>query len=280
MKRFLITLAVVLIPCVMFSQAQITTKKMKLEDFPEKTTKIVLSGNIFLDGEIEDAVKNQWTVSPYEFCTMQEFEELKGSDDYYFLITVLGQFKKESEPGLEMLSLVKGGKGADAGIDRMLEVITVPVCSSKYPSGREISFISPLIDIIQEQVQAAMLRDINAYAGLQASSSNMEPIRGKRIVIAESDINTDVDSLFVAWLEDSGVEVLPDDEADALMDAREANTIVSYTVSPYEAGPGSFCYKMLIDTQTHKLYYYRKSRITKRVGPGFLSEELARVVRR
>ena len=57
MKRFLITLAVVLIPCVMFSQAQITTKKMKLEDFPEKTTKIVLSGNIFLDGEIEDAVK-------------------------------------------------------------------------------------------------------------------------------------------------------------------------------------------------------------------------------
>ena len=125
----------VLMPAAMFSQAQITTKKMKLEDFPEKVTKVVLSGNIFVDGSIEDAVKNRWTISPYEFCSMEEFEALKGKEDYYFLMTVTGQFRKEVEPGLLMLSLVKGGKGSDLSLDKMLEVVTIPICSAEYPSG-------------------------------------------------------------------------------------------------------------------------------------------------
>ena len=38
MKRILIFMVAVFVPAVMFSQAQITTKKMKLEDFPEKIT--------------------------------------------------------------------------------------------------------------------------------------------------------------------------------------------------------------------------------------------------
>ena len=37
------------LPIVMSAQAQITTKKMKLEDFGAKTTQIMLSGNTFLD---------------------------------------------------------------------------------------------------------------------------------------------------------------------------------------------------------------------------------------
>ena len=106
----------VLIPVSMFSQAQITTKKMKLEDFPEKVTKVVLSGNMFIDGAIEDAVKNRWAVSPYEFCSFQEFESLKGKEDYYFLMVVTGQFRKESGPGIEFLSLLKGGPEAEKGL--------------------------------------------------------------------------------------------------------------------------------------------------------------------
>ena len=239
----------VLIPVSMFSQAQITTKKMKLEDFPEKVTKVVLSGNMFIDGAIEDAVKNRWTVSPYEFCSFQEFESLKGKEDYYFLMVVTGQFRKESVPGLAMLSLVKGGKGSDLSLDKMLEVVTVPICSADYPSGREITFMPALIDIVQNHVLASMERDYSAYGGLETNSTRLDAARSKRIV-------------------------------DALLEAGVSNTLVSYTVSPYDAGPGSYCYKMLVDTQTHSLYYYRKHRISKNAGPGFLPEDISRIARR
>ena len=270
----------VLMPAAMFSQAQITTKKMKLEDFPEKVTKVVLSGNIFVDGSIEDAVKNRWTISPYEFCSMEEFEALKGKEDYYFLMTVTGQFRKEVEPGLLMLSLVKGGKGSDLSLDKMLEVVTIPICSAEYPSGREITFMPALVDIVQNHVQASMKRDYSAYGGLETNSVKLDGAHGKRVVIADSDVNVSVDSVFLASLPEDKVEVLPEADVDALMEQGATNTLVSYTVTPYDAGTGSYCYKMLIDAGTHGLYYYRKHRISKNAGPGFLPEELSRIARR
>lgn len=280
MKRFLISVIAVLIPVSMFSQAQITTKKMKLEDFPEKVTKVVLSGNMFIDGSIEDAVKNWWTVSPYEFCSFQEFESLKGKEDYYFLMVVTGQFRKESVPGLAMLSLVKGGKGSDLSLDKMLEVVTVPICSADYPSGREITFMPALIDIVQNHVLASMERDYSAYGGLETNSTRLDAARSKRIVIADTDLSSEVDDAFLEDLPGDRIEIVPEADADALLEAGVSNTLVSYTVSPYDAGPGSYCYKMLIDTQTHSLYYYRKHRISKNAGPGFLPEDISRIARR
>ena len=280
MKRFLISVIAVLIPVSMFSQAQITTKKMKLEDFPEKVTKVVLSGNMFIDGSIEDAVKNWWTVSPYEFCSFQEFESLKGKEDYYFLMVVTGQFRKESVPGLAMLSLVKGGKGSDLSLDKMLEVVTVPICSADYPSGREITFMPALIDIVQNHVLASMERDYSAYGGLETNSTRLDAARSKRIVIADTDLSSEVDDAFLEDLPGDRIEIVPEADADALLEAGVSNTLVSYTVSPYDAGPGSYCYKMLVDTQTHSLYYYRKHRISKNAGPGFLPEDISRIARR
>ena len=70
------------------------------------------------------------------------------------------------------------------------------------------------------------------------------------------------------------------DFSRVLMEAGAANTLVSYTVTPHDAGAGSFCYKMLIDARTHKLYYYRKHRISKNAAPGFLPEDLAKIARR
>lgn len=280
MKRIFVLAAVVLMPMLMHAQAQITTKKMKLEDFPEKVTKVVLSGNMFFDGAFEDAVKNRWVISPFEFCTKEEFEALKGKEDYYFLMTVLGQFRKETEPGLEMLSLVKGGKGSDLSLDKMLEVVTIPVCSAEYPSGREIVYFPALIDIIQEHVQASMKRDLNAYGGLETNSANLDLSRKKRVVIADSDISLSVSPEQLQMLDRNDIEIVPEEEADALMEAGAANTLVSYTVTPHDAGAGSFCYKMLIDARTHKLYYYRKHRISKNAAPGFLPEDLAKIARR
>ena len=47
MKKFLILALAIMIPVTMSAQAQINTKKVKIEDFTEKTTKVVLTGNIF-----------------------------------------------------------------------------------------------------------------------------------------------------------------------------------------------------------------------------------------
>ena len=150
MKNILImALALLAVPFTSGAQAQLTTRKVKIEDFSEKVTKIVLSGNIFYDSTLKEAVKAGWTISPYEFCTMDEFESLKTDVDYYFLIKVKGQFRKESAPGIEFLSLLKGGPEAGDGIGKMLDLITFPyavfsICRSVNPARFMASHRTPM----------------------------------------------------------------------------------------------------------------------------------------
>ena len=259
------------------AQAQINTKKIKIADFPEKITKIVLTGNDFYDLMLRDEIAAGWTLSAYEFCTLEEFESLKHSDEYYFLLTVDGQFQKENVPGLSFLTLVKGGQGAGEGISRMLEVVSLPIASAENPSGREFVFMPAFIDIIQDYTTTAMSKDINGYMGLTTSTEDLKSVLNMELLFADSDLAGEVDRAFIDLNFDSDMMVMDVDDIDSVMGAGTPEKLVSFTVAPDEPVSGSYCYKMLIHPESHKLYYFRKHRITKKFGAGFLKEDILRI---
>lgn len=274
MKKLIILITALIMPLMAGAQAQITTKKVKIEDFTQKVTKVVLNGNPFYDTSFKDEVAARWRISPYEFCTLEEFEGLKGNDSYYFLILTQGQFRKETAPGLQFISLVKGGQGADKGIGDMLEVVSLPFASAEYPSGRELIFLPAFLDIIQNHTLEAMENDFNAYGGLSNTAQKLGKAGNMDIVISEDDLN----SLVSKEMTDSeGMIITDEDDADSYMLDEVSGTLVSYVVAPSEPVKGSFCYKMLIDAQTHELYYYRKHKISPKAGVGFLPEDIERI---
>ena len=274
MKKLIILITALIMPLMAGAQAQITTKKVKIEDFTQKVTKVVLNGNPFYDTSFKDEVAARWRISPYEFCTLEEFEGLKGNDSYYFLILTQGQFRKETAPGLQFISLVKGGQGADKGIGDMLEVVSLPFASAEYPSGRELIFLPAFLDIIQNHTLEAMENDFNAYGGLSNTAQKLGKAGNMDIVISEDDLN----SLVSKQMTDSeGMTITDEDDADSYMLDEVPGTLVSYVVAPSEPVKGSFCYKMLIDAQTHELYYYRKHKISPKAGVGFLPEDIERI---
>ena len=265
-------------PLIMSAQAQIVTKDAKIEDFQEKTTKIVLTGNEFFDSALSEEIRTRWNISPYEFCTLEDFNSLKESSDYYFLMCVKSRFKKEPEPGIQMLTLIKGGEKADKGLGKMLELVSIPLCSARYPSGREMIFLPALIDIMQEQVIHVLSSSISAYSSLSEASGNMSDARDMSIVFSEDDLSDEVTEDMLSQYFHDGIILSDETGADDLMLGNMENTLVSYTVTPFEPTAGSsFCYKMLIDAGTHELYYFKKHRITKKAGPGFLPEDLMRI---
>lgn len=277
MKKVFAIIAVLLLPFTGWSQAQINTKKVKISDFTKKTTKIVLTGNMFFDASLKDDVQAMWRTTPYEFCTMAEFNTLKGNDNYYFLIPTKGQFKNESEPGLMFLSLLKGGKNAANGIDEMLEIVSLPISSADDPSGRELVFLPAFLHIIQNYALDSMDKDINAYTGLANYTMNIVKAADMRLIFAEEDLSSEInEQVRKTWFNDD-VLVLEADDADEYLTPDTENTLISYVAVPTEAAPGSYCYKMLIDPQTNKLYYYRKHKISKKVGAGFLAEDIKRI---
>ena len=277
MKKFLILITAVMLPILASGQAQITTKKAKIADFPNKVTKVVLPGNAFYDGAFQEVISSRWRVSPFEFCSLNEFDKLKGSDQYYFMMLTQGQFKNENEPGLQFITLIKGGADAAKGIDSMLEVVTVPFAAADFPSGRELIYLPALIDIIQNYTMSSIEKDFSNLGGLSAYATNLTKANKMEIVFAEDDLSDEITEADKAAMAGKNISITDSEEVDALADGKGSNTLVSYTVAPEEPVAGSFCYKMLIDTNTHELYYFRKHKISKKLSKGFLSEDIKRI---
>lgn len=277
MKRILITIVTIFLTILASAQAQIDTKKVKISDFTQKVTKVVLNGNAFFDTTFQEEIAARWRISPYEFCTLEDFEALKDNDNYYFLMTTYGQFRKETAPGLQFLTLVKGGKGADKGIGSMLEIVSIPFASAEYPSGRELVFLPAFLDIIQSHTLASMEKDIKGYGGLASNNASLGKTDGIEVVISRDDLSKDVSEEQIEMLEQKGVIITDEDDADLYMIDNVPGTMVSYVAVPSEPVAGSFCYKMLIDTQTHQIYYFKRHRIGKKAGAGFLPEDIDRI---
>ena len=277
MRRTIIFIISIILPIAASAQAQINTKKVKISDFTQKVTKVVLNGNDFFDITFQEEITARWRISPYEFCTLEEFEQLKSNENYYFLMTTYGQFRKETAPGLQFLTLVKGGKGAEKGIADMLEIVSLPFASAEYPSGRELVFLPAFLDIIQSHTLASMENDYNGYGGLASNNIGLGKTDDMEVVLSEDDLNDRVSQEQKSKAEDKGVIITDEDDADQYMLDNVPGTLVSYVAVPSEPVYGSYCYKMLIDAQTHKLYYFKRHRIGKKAGAGFLPEDIDRI---
>ena len=267
-----LAIAGLLLTTDVLGQAQITTRREKLKDFTSKTTKVVLTGDEFLDEAVKESVAATWTVSPYEFCSNEEFQNLKGNADFYFLMVVKGQFRRESEPGIDMLTLVKGGEGADKSINDMFEVVSFPLRSTEDPSGREFVLLPAFLKIIQEHTTSLTDTEMKAYSNIGAKDSKR--LRIKRIFFWAEDFAPQVDEQTKRSLDEDILIKEDEDEVDEIFSEGTFNTVVSYVVAPSEPVNGSICYKMLIGSDNHELYYFKKHKITAKSGKGFLSSDI------
>ena len=150
MKRLTLFLTLLCISAALFAQGKVTTRKHLFADFSDKITKVVMSGNDIIDGVLRQEVVDLWTVSPFEFCSPAEYESLKKSDTYYFLLVTAGQAKGEDAPMVRFLTLEKGGADSGDNIALRTEVISLPMCPAEGGSGRELVFLPALVKGVQD----------------------------------------------------------------------------------------------------------------------------------
>ena len=274
MRRLITIIATLAISASAFGQAQITTRKEKLSDFTSRTMKVVLPGNHFIDPVLRDALSNTWSISPFEFCTMEEFKSLKNNEEYYFMLPVKVKYKKETEPGITMMTLVKGKANAKT-VNDLTEVVSMPVCAADLPSGREAAMLPGLIDVIQGYVSQSLG---TSFPGLKTYVRPLGKADCDRTVVSEDDIAGCVSQDFREKMKKKGIDITSDAEADSLF-LDGGKTLVSYVVTPGEFHPGAVCWKIVIDARTHELYYYKKQNLKSAEYAGFLKADLKKIAK-
>ena len=276
MKRTVLLLILVLLGGFFagnaFGQAQITTRKEKLKDLKTRITKVVIPADDMLGEALKESVAAGWTLSPYEFCTPAEFESLKTNPTFYFLMVVKSLSKHEGDPGIQLLTFVKGGPEAAENVARMVEVTSFPLAAADVPSGREFIILPAAIDIIQD-LSSGFTSELKAYGKLSKYNRNTGKLRTKTIHMDREDIASEVGQHQIEAL-DGDFLVEGEDEVNAAFQEAAYNGVVGFLVAPAEPVPGSLCYKMLIGADDHRLYYYKKHKVSAHKGRGFLSTDL------
>lgn len=228
-------------------QGKFYTRKMRLADFPTKTTQIVLAGHSFLELTLREEITAHWRISPFEFCDPEEYRQLRSSSSYYFLSLA-------QEAGLAYLILEKGGRQDDDDqLKKPFEVVRMPIASVDNPTGRELVFMGAFIDIIQRFTEEAMTSDKVAYGGLD--SANRLRLRGRTVYFDP-------------------------DQADEAYLRGEPGALLTITIAPEETGPRAVCYKMLIAADTHELLSFERIRYNDPADGRFTEAEARRFERR
>ncbi|MDD2490623.1 MAG: hypothetical protein PHV12_00295 [Bacteroidales bacterium] len=251
--------------------------KYNYRSFAEKRLMVVVNQADFTDLSIADAVKSNWKISLYELCSLDKFQDIKADTNYFFMIRVDGQLRREKEANLEFLTIVKGGASAKKGIGSMDEIVSMPLQPINDESGKAFIFMPALISIMQEHILNVGDDILKAYVGNSFYSNRVDGIGKKELIFDESDIGfsfneEELKDLFVGRILIGNSR----DIAEAMIEAKE-NCVVSFTVSPLGGSIRGFSYKLLIDAHSHELLFYRRHKISKKYLPGFTQEDMRRI---
>lgn len=279
MKRFL---CILLSSLVVFSlsaqEKSLIPKKENLKDFSAKTTKVVLANdNSLLDLMLKDAIEKNWYLSPFEFCSMEDFEKFKADTNYYFLIRVNGKLKKENEAAMEFLSLLKGGVGAEKGLDGMPDILSFPLQPIDDSEGRVFTYLPAFVKIIQSHVTKVSKNVFTTYVGMAAYSDMMDGVNNKTILFGEDDFAFQLPAEKLEKDFKGKASLASQSEIDKALDSKAPDTLVSLIIAPNIEQKGSFCYKMLISTDSQELFLYRKQKLGGKNKKGFNTEDYKRM---
>lgn len=279
MKKLILAILALSVCIGAAAQGQIKTKRFLIKDFREKVTKIVVPGTGPVYSALSQEVVDRWTISAFEFCTSAEFESLKTSDDYYFLLFTEGKNKGGSSSGITSLTLVKGGSEASKGIGSMTKVVSLPICSASSSGGRELTLMGAFVEIIQAYTLKAIESETDAYSGLAIFNRlNMKRDGyAKQIHFSEDDMDPRFTEAKRSKYMGVFLKVEPESDVDEAYTSGSYNTLVSYVVAPAKVSGDSYAYKMLIEAGTGKLYYFNKEKIRPGQPYGFNEKDLRRI---
>lgn len=246
-------------------------------DLPARVTKVVLAeDNSMADLILKNAIEKGWNISPFEFCDYEEFERLKCDTNYYFLLRIDVEPQKGRGVDMEFITYVKGSAKASEGIEKMPELISLPMFDKDDQDGRVFTYMPAYVNIIQNYIQK--IADGKIYPGLRFSikTNKVENATDYKILFCKEDLAYDY-TVKRYDMFDGHSEVVASEVVENAMADGTAGTLVSLVVAPSEPVKGAYCYKMLISADTYELYYYDRHKITRKRGIGFIKEDIKKL---
>lgn len=252
------------------AQFKVYTRKTRFADFPAKTTMVVLTGDDLLDLSLRNEIKSRWRVSPFDFCYEEDLEQIRKDPNVYLLCL------EEDNSGIIFLNLEKCGndKGVSS-LDSHMDVVRIPFCPKELSSGREVVYVSAMIDVLQHYIEKSLLLDHFSYQNLAQSSKSLTKGRRKEIYIDRDDLSEAISGRDSIQSPAEGIVFTDSFTTDSLFTVSSPNALIGFCISSSTPGPSSLSYQVIVSADRHELLYFRKNKYKKAGEKGFTLKSIS-----
>lgn len=280
MKRIYLLVLLLVLPITAMAQAKIQTKRYIISDLPQKSMKVVLTGNEIFDIAYRECIHEIWHLGPYEFCDAKEFESLKKSADYYFLALTETRQEQEEKAGIRSLVLFKGKDTAAQGFDGLYKVASLPFCAADGTDGKELEVMPVLLSYFQEEVGRMMKSPVNLSSNIGAQTRFGGSKWNSSIYVDRDDLAFEPGTSLTAVYADENIHFVDFKKYMDILANCPDDGLVCYVVAPFFPTEGAVSYTMILDIRKRQILYLQNHKITPSSPRGVLQKEMKTLISR
>ncbi|OFY63465.1 MAG: hypothetical protein A2V64_11465 [Bacteroidetes bacterium RBG_13_43_22] len=282
MKRATFILIILCFAATLLSQAPFPGKE-EIGQFSRSKTCIVLEDDPLSDFNfyIKDAMKEYWTITPYEFITVSDFNVRRISNSLSFIVLTETNYDKDKSNSVFNFINLLQGKNVDK-LGEMPEICAIPLSFAGeedseygYKLGAILSFMQKHAQLIMEDPSKTGRKYLKYY------NENIPAAMGRTILIKKEDLAPEIGTIEkIKAIYSNKVEIVSEEDIVNAIKNKTPNTLILHKVAPVgERVDEGYCFKMLIGTDDANMYYYNLHSIDKNNPNGFLPADFKRLAR-
>jgi hypothetical protein len=283
MRRYLfIAAAIILSLQTVLGQQDYVPSRDDISAFYNTKTLVVLQDNPLLEYNqvIKDVMKQEWTITPYEFITMAEFEQLRMDPKYSFLYMTQVMFDNDkTDAKYRFIHLSLGGDYAR--MNQMPDIASVPLAYYNVDEDNYIYKLALLVRFIQNH--ALLIRDhpeIVSANVFKHYNDNMKDIKTKTLYLLEEELSNEVNSAArIKKIYPYKFKIVTKEDITEAIKNRDTNIVFLHKVGPGESKMDARCYKVIVGAADANFYYFDYHRISDKKPDGLLAEDFKRMAR-
>lgn len=283
MNNFFLT--IIIAAGILFSaygQDYVPTKQ-DLDQFYKTKTLVVLDDNPLNEYNfiIQDLIKKEWTLTPYDFISLSEFETKRLDPQYSFLVTTLVGFELDkTKAKYKFLHLMLGGDYFR--MNQMPDIVAVPLAYENVTEEYYIYKLATMVRLIQSHVKLITENtDLIRTKTFKYYKDNIGDIQKKTLYIVREELAKEVNSeSLVKKVYPYKFKIVTREEVQEAIERRDKDVVFLHKVGPEGTKLYARCYKIVIGADEPTLYYFDYHMISDKKPDGFLAKDFEKLVKK
>ncbi len=277
MKKIIVVLAFSLLSFQLSAQIKFANSS-EISKFLKSKTYVVLDGDPFssFNETIKACMPEFWTITPYEFITVEQFDTKKTNGSYSFIMLSEAE---QTEDGVKctynFLNFILGG---NSDLNKMPDLGSVPLSYVDASEENYLYKIGGILTFMQSHVKYASEHSsitpklINKDSGIN--------IKTKELWLLKEELPSNFNTIEkIKTVYPYTVKLVTKDEIKKAIEEKNPNVVYLHKVGPEGTITGGKCWKFLVTAKEGEVLYYDGHKVDASNPDAFLEKDFKSIAK-